>query len=94
MLYPFITFADGMEVVYSEIKERNGQEYVTVKFERWNDERDDFDSMECDLPNGKMKNIIGFSKSEADYHNECMIKLQDMIFECSKENMEGKICRR
>ena len=88
MLYPFITLPDGSEVVYSEIKNRDGKEYVTVKFERWNDDRDDFDSMECELPNGKMTKVIGYTQEEADDQNEKMWQLQDMIMEHSKEATE------
>ena len=92
MLYPFLTLPDGTEVVYSEVFSREGKEYVVVKFERWNEERDDFDSMECLLPNGKMTKIIGYTQEEASYYHERMILLQDMILECSKEDMEAESC--
>ena len=86
MLYPFITEPDGTEIVYSNIMSHNGKECVLVKFERWNDVRDDFDSMECMLPNGKMDKIIGFTQAEAESRHKKMIHLQDMILECSKED--------
>ncbi len=86
MLYPFLTLEDGTDVVYSNTYEHNGKICVLIKFERWNDERDDFDSMECELPNGKMDKIIGFTGEEANYYNKKMIKLQDSILEWSKED--------
>ncbi len=88
MLYPFLTFSDGTDVVYSSTYERNGKSCVLVKFERWNDERDDFDSMECELPNGEMTDIIGFAEEEVDYHHRKMMKLQDLILEWSRQDSE------
>ena len=93
MLYPFLTLPDGSEVVYSEIKKRDGKEYVEVKFERWNEKRDAFDSMECELPNGRMKKIIGYSLEEANYQNERMLELQNMILECSREDSVKYPCQ-
>ena len=62
---------------------------MLVKFERWNDDHDDFDSMECLLPNGKMTKIIGFTAEEAQYYHERIMMLQNMILECSKEDTEA-----
>lgn len=88
MLYPFISLPDGTEIVYSNIEKKDNKEYIVVKFERWNNERDDFDSMECELPNGKMVNIIGFTDKEVKYHNIRLINLQDIIFKWAKKDME------
>ena len=88
MLFPFMTMDDGTEIVYSEIIHINGRDNVRVEFERWNDDRDAFDSMECLLPNGEMSKVIGFTQEEANYYQEKMIALQEMIFECSKEDTE------
>ena len=93
MLFPFLTLPDGTVVVYSEIKRQNGKDHVLVKFERWNDVRDDFDSMECMLPDGKMEKVIGFSKEEAEDQHTKMIALQDMILECSQEDTEKELCQ-
>ena len=86
MLYPFLTLEDKTDIVYSNVYSHNGEECVLIKFERWNDDRDDFDSMECELPNGKMKNIIGFTQEEANYYNRKMIRLQDSIIDWSTED--------
>ena len=93
MLYPFMTMDDGTEIVYSEILKNNGVDNVRVEFERWNDIRDAFDSMECVLPNGIMTNVVGFSQEEANYYQEKMIALQDMILECSREDTEAELCQ-
>ena len=93
MIYPFISLSDGTEIVYSDLHDHDGKKNVLVKFERWNDQRDDFDSMECLLPNGKMSNVIGFSEQEVGYHHDKIIMLQDMIIECSKEDTETLSCQ-
>lgn len=88
MLFPFLTLPDGTEVVYSDIIKRKGKDYVLVKFERWNDVHDNFDSMECLLPNGEMANIIGFTDQEVMQRHNNILSLQNMILECSKEDTE------
>ena len=93
MMFPFLTLPDGTEIVYSDIINTDGKETVLVKFERWNDRRNDFDSMECILPNGKMTKVIGFSANEALTQNKKMIALQEMIMKCSKENTEAMLCQ-
>ncbi|MBR3721355.1 MAG: hypothetical protein IKN12_01185 [Selenomonadaceae bacterium] len=93
MLYPFLTLSDGTEIVYSGLRKNGDENYVIVKFERWNDKRDDFDSMECKLPNGDMEKVIGFSTKEAVRYHKKMLHLQDMILECSKEDTELELCQ-
>lgn len=93
MLFPFISLPDGTEIVYSDIILKDGKEHVLVKFERWSDEHDDFDSMECLLPNGKMTNVKGFTVAEAIQRHHNMISLQDMIFECSRKDTEEMLCQ-
>ena len=93
MLFPFLTLPDGTEVVYSEILHIDGKDCVKVMFERWNDEHDDFDSMECLLPNGEMTNVVGFTDKEVSYQHSRMIKLQNMILECSHEDTEEYLCQ-
>ena len=92
MLYPFLTLPDGTEIVYSEIRIKNGKPYVNVKFERWNDTRDDFDSMDCYLPNGTITNIIGFSSDEVSYHQQRILELQNIIMEHSRQEKESIKC--
>jgi hypothetical protein len=88
MFFPFLVLPDGTKVVYSDIQKKDGKEYVLVKFKRWNDERNDFDRMECLLPNGQMTKIVGFTADEAANQEGHMHSLQDMILECSREDSE------
>lgn len=48
MMYPYITFGDGTEVVHSQIIHDNGVDKVLVHFER--PREDGFDSARCELP--------------------------------------------
>ena len=93
MLFPFLSLMDGTEIVYSEIIKMNDKEHVLVKFERWNNARDDFDSMECVLPDGEMTNIIGFTDEEAKKRHLNIIDLKNVIMDCSKEDTEKMQCQ-
>lgn len=48
MMYPYLTFGDGTEVVHSELFEEGGVKKVLVHFERPNE--NGFDSARCELP--------------------------------------------
>ncbi|WP_307739687.1 hypothetical protein [uncultured Parolsenella sp.] len=48
MLYPYLTFGDGTEVVHSELFNEDGVKKVLVHFERPTE--DGFDSARCELP--------------------------------------------
>lgn len=48
MMYPYITLADGTEIVHSHLIEKNGEKSVEVHFER--PIKDGFDSARCVLP--------------------------------------------
>lgn len=88
MATQFITFSDGTNVVYSDVYERDGKNHVLVKFERRNDKQQTFDRMECELPNGEMVKVTGFTEDEVKYHHEKMIRLQDDILSWALEDKE------
>lgn len=48
MMYPYLTFGDGTEVVHSELFHEDGLDKVLVHFERPTDSG--FDSARCELP--------------------------------------------
>ncbi len=48
MMYPYMTFEDGTEVVHSELIEDGKEAKVLVHFER--PTKDGFDSARCELP--------------------------------------------
>ena len=59
-----MTMADGTDMIYSDIfhKPNDPTDYIKVSYERVNANGDDFDSMSCILPGGKMQDVIGFSQ--------------------------------
>lgn len=86
MMYHFMTLPDNTEVVYSNIFKQNEKECVKVYYERWSEERNAFDSMECILPNGQMQNIVGFTTDEANYQYEKLIQMIDIVMESARED--------
>lgn len=48
MMYPYLTFDDGTEVMHSDIIEDGGAKKVLVHFERPTETG--FDSIRCELP--------------------------------------------
>ncbi len=91
MLYPFISFPNGTEIVHSEIYYENDIPVVRVEIEEPDNKSGHFKSMQIILPMGTVRNISGFSKDEVDYHKNKMIGLKDVIFECAKDNMK-QVC--
>ena len=87
MLYPFMTYIDGTDIVFSDIfhKENDPRDYIRVEFERVNKNKDGFDSMHCILPDGGMTDIVGFTKEEADMHLEKIRDVEDVLFDCARE---------
>ena len=90
MINPFLGFLDGTKVVCSDPIDIDGRMCVRVLFERWSDKRNDFDRMECLLPDGEMTGVKGFSKAEVCYLHRKMIQMQDSILEWSKEDAEER----
>lgn len=90
MINPFLGFGDGTKVVCSDPIDIDGRMCVRVLFKRWNAKRNDFDRMECLLPNGEMTGVKGFTREEVLYHHGKMIQMQDNILEWSKEDAEER----
>ena len=63
MMYPYLTFGDGTEVVHSQLIDDDGVKKVIVHFERPTE--DGFDSARCELPSYTWNNWEGhFSDDE------------------------------
>lgn len=69
MMYPYLTFEDGTEVVHSELIGDGENAKVVVHFER--PREDGFDSARCELPSYSWTNWEGhFSDDElADFES-------------------------
>ena len=65
MLYPFLTAPDETEISYSEVLHKASHPEVRVFVEKWDTERNAFNSLELYLPSGRITQCVGFSKAEA-----------------------------
>ncbi len=87
MLYPFMKYFDGTDIVVSDIffMEEDDNKHIKVFFERVDKTGEHFDSMECVLPGAKMQNVKGFTESEVKMFTEKIKRYESMIFEWSEE---------
>lgn len=71
MMYPYMTFEDGTEVVHSDLVTDDGTEKVFVHFER--PTSDGFDSARCELPSYAWTDWEGhFTQAEKRNFEECL----------------------
>lgn len=69
MMHPYITFADGIEVVHSDLIQEDGIQKVLVHFERPTEYG--FDSIRCELPSYGWTHWEGhFSEKELAFFDE------------------------
>lgn len=69
MMHPYITFADGTEVVHSDLIQEDGIQKVLVHFERPTEHG--FDSIRCELPSCRWTLWEGhFSDKELAFFDE------------------------
>ena len=62
MMYPYMTLADGTEIVHSQVIEEDGKQRVVVHFERPTEEG--VDSARCELPEYRWLYHEGYSDTE------------------------------
>lgn len=70
MIYPYITLADGTEIVHTHVFEEKGEQKVEVHFERPTSEG--FDTARCQLPSYTWLLKEGFSEEEMEFFNQFM----------------------
>ena len=87
MLYPFVTFPNGTEIVYSDVfhKENDSTDYVRVEIERVNTKKNKFDYIEYIIPSGEIVTTNGFTSDEIQEYITSINKLSDVIIECALE---------
>lgn len=91
MLYPVMTMANGTDMVYSDIfhKPNDPTDYIQVFYERVNADGDDFDSMSCILPGGKMQDVVGFSSAEVKKEESRLRKVKKILIDTAKNNEQN-----
>ena len=78
MIYPYITLADGTEIVHTQILDDNGTPRVEVHFERPSD--DGFESARCTLPTYEWIIRDGFTDQEIKDFEEILRHNAHLIF--------------
>lgn len=85
MLYSFISFPNGTEINYSEIITKNNKLKVRVYIEQWNDNINDFNSLEIYLPECNVTQAKGFTNDVINTHIKHIKNLKNVIWECATE---------
>lgn len=85
MLYPFLTAPDETEISYSEVLNKDTHPEVRVYIEKWDDERNAFNSIEMYLPTGRITKCEGFSEKEAKKNIRHVIDLKKIIWNAAEE---------
>ncbi|MBR3721844.1 MAG: hypothetical protein IKN12_03680 [Selenomonadaceae bacterium] len=90
MLYPFISYPDGTEIVHSEIYPGDDGDLsaVRVEVETPNNETGRFKNLQIILPSGKVKIAEGFTLREIEHYKKRIMALSDVIFENAADNMK------
>ena len=70
VIYPYITLADGTEIVYTNVFEEDGLQKVEVHFERPTE--NGFDTARCQLPSYKWIIRDGFTDEEMKIFDQFM----------------------
>ncbi len=83
---PLISYNNGLEITYSDLKRDNRGEYVTIYFERPNDNKTMFDSAQIDYPFGSFTNVQGFTTEDYALLNDQVRRNGELALSFSKEN--------
>lgn len=84
MMYPYMTLADGTEIVHSHIIEKdNGQQEVLVHFERPTE--DGFDSARCCLPTYTWISRQGYSDEELAFFEQLLHSNAHLLYKYAAE---------
>lgn len=85
MMYPYVNYPDGTEVVFSNVYiDNNGNECIDVHFERPNE--NGFDSVRIKLPNYEVEVWEGnYSDEEIEFFKKIVENSADLFYEYSKK---------
>ena len=89
MMYPFLKLNDGTMIVYSNIQEEANKGFMLIRAERWNDDHDDFDTLEFTLPECKTQIEQGFTVSEKEFLIKRIKKFEKLLFQWAKKDQES-----
>lgn len=85
MLYPFVKYPDGTEVVFSNLRKKdNGEEYIKVCFERAT--KEGFDTIWFELPSYEIVKKEGnYTDEEIEFFKEILQNSADLFFKYAKD---------
>ena len=83
MMYPYLTFGDGTEVVHSHLIENGNEKSVVVHFERPSE--NGFDDARCVLPEYSWSDVVGFSDEEIETFRQFLESNAHLIFKYAAE---------
>ena len=87
MVYEYMTFPDGTEIVHTQVLNENTNPTVEVNFER--PTPNGFDSARCELPSYNWIERTGYSDEEIAFFTEFLHHNAHLIFRYAKS---GGIC--
>lgn len=84
MMYPYVKYPDGTEVVFSNIYIKDGLECIDVHFERPTE--NGFDSVRIKLPNYEVVVWEGnYSEEEIEFFKKVVENSADLFYEFARE---------
>ena len=84
MMYPYVKYEDGTEVVFSNIYTENNIDYIDVHFER--PAENGFDSVRIQLPTYKITVWEGnYSEKEIEFFKQVVQNSADLFYKYAKE---------
>ncbi len=87
--HEYIAFPDGTQITFSNIyTSDNGEQHVSVFVRQWNEETGSINSLQIDLPRGRVVYKTGFPKDVAYSHVSHIRHLKNVIWECAEEKTE------
>ena len=86
---PLMSFNDGLEITYSDLKREDNKEYIVLYFEKPNGKKSGFDSAKFIYPGTEFSEVHGFSPQELDEMMVHVKKTAPLAFEFSKEDSNG-----
>ena len=88
---PLMSFNNGLEITYSDLKRDQEKEYIVLYFEKPNEEKNGFDSAKFIFPGTEFSEVQGFTKQDLDEMMIHVNKTGPLAFEFSKEDAEAKV---
>ncbi len=83
---PLMSFNDGLEITYSDLKHEGDKEYIVLYFEKPNGKKSAFNSAKYVFPGDSFSEVNGFTEQELDELKIHVDKTAKLALEFSKED--------